>query len=122
MNSYKDLIVWKKSVELVIQLYDYIQAFPKNESYVLSDQMRRAAISIPSNIAEGYERKTTTEYVHFLLIARGSKAELETQLYICNQLKIGDVEKNALLQSICEEIGKMLNSMIRSLNNKSSKS
>ena len=122
MNSYKDLIVWKKSVELVIQLYDYIQAFPKNESYVLSDQMRRAAISIPSNIAEGYERKTTIEYVHFLLIARGSKAELETQLYICNQLKIGDVEKNALLQSICEEIGKMLNSMIRSLNNKSSKS
>ena len=88
MNSYKDLIVWKKSVDMVVQLYDYIQGFPKNESYALSDQMRRAAISIPSNIAEGYERSTTAEYIRFLMIARGSKAELETQLHICNQLKM----------------------------------
>ncbi len=116
MHSYKDLIVWKKSVELVMQLYDYIQAFPKNESYVLSDQMRRAVVSIPSNIAEGYERMTTAEYIRFLSIARGSKAELETQLHICNQLKLGNMEKNVVLQSSCEEIGKMLNSMVYTLN------
>ncbi|MBO7550922.1 MAG: four helix bundle protein [Fibrobacter sp.] len=118
MHSYKDLIVWKKSVELVMQLYDYIQAFPKNESYVLSDQMRRAVVSIPSNIAEGYERMTTAEYIRFLSIARGSKAELETQLHICNQLKLGNMEKNVVLQSSCEEIGKMLNSMVYTLNSK----
>ena len=118
MQSYKDLIVWKKAVDLVIKLYDYIQDFPKNESHALSDQMRRAAISIPSNIAEGHERKTTAEYIRFLLIARGSKAELETQLYICNQLKIGNKNKNIFLQSLCEEIGKMLNTMIQSLNRK----
>ncbi|WP_297944960.1 four helix bundle protein [uncultured Fibrobacter sp.] len=118
MHSYKDLIVWKKSVELVMQLYDYIQAFPKNESYVLSDQMRRAVVSIPSNIAEGYERMTTAEYIRFLSIARGSKAELETQLHICNQLKLGDMEKNVVLQSNCKEIGKMLNSMVYTLNSK----
>ena len=118
MNSYKDLIVWKKSVDMVVQLYDYISDFPKNESYALSDQMRRAAISIPSNIAEGYERSTTAEYIRFLMIARGSKAELETQLHICNQLKMGGEEKNSVLQSNCEEIGKMLNSLISSLNRK----
>lgn len=118
MHSYKDLIVWKKSVELVMQLYDYIQAFPKNESYVLSDQMRRAVVSIPSNIAEGYERMTTAEYIRFLSIARGSKAELETQLHICNQLKLGDMEKNVVLQSNCKEIGKMLNSIVYTLNSK----
>ena len=118
MHSYKDLIVWKKSVELVMQLYDYIQAFPKNESYVLSDQMRRAVVSIPSNIAEGFERMTTAEYIRFLSIARGSKAELETQLHICNQLKLGDMEKNVVLQSNCKEIGKMLNSMVYTLNSK----
>ena len=118
MNSYKDLIVWKKSVDMVVQLYDYIQGFPKNESYALSDQMRRAAISIPSNIAEGYERSTTAEYIRFLMIARGSKAELETQLHICNQLKMEKKKKNSVLQSNCEEIGKMLNSLISSLNRK----
>ncbi|MBQ3715784.1 MAG: four helix bundle protein [Fibrobacter sp.] len=118
MHSYKDLIVWKKSVKLVMQVYDYIQAFPKNESYVLSDQMRRAVVSIPSNIAEGYERMTTAEYIRFLSIARGSKAELETQLHICNQLKLGNMEKNVVLQSSCEEIGKMLNSMVYTLNSK----
>ena len=118
MHNYKDLIVWKKSVKLVMQVYDYIQAFPKNESYVLSDQMRRAVVSIPSNIAEGYERMTTAEYIRFLSIARGSKAELETQLHICNQLKLGNMEKNVVLQSSCEEIGKMLNSMVYTLNSK----
>ena len=118
MHSYKDLIVWKKSVKLVMQVYDYIQVFPKNESYVLSDQMRRAVVSIPSNIAEGYERMTTAEYIRFLSIARGSKAELETQLHICNQLKLGNMEKNVVLQSSCEEIGKMLNSMVYTLNSK----
>ncbi|WP_295678936.1 four helix bundle protein [uncultured Fibrobacter sp.] len=118
MHSYKDLIVWKKSVKLVMQVYDYIQAFPKNESYVLSDQMRRAVVSIPSNIAEGYERMTTAEYIRFLSIARGSKAELETQLHICNQLKLGNMEKNVVLQSNCKEIGKMLNSMVYTLSSK----
>ncbi len=80
--------------------------------------MRRAVVSIPSNIAEGYERMTTAEYIRFLSIARGSKAELETQLHICNQLKLGNMEKNVVLQSNCKEIGKMLNSMVYTLSSK----
>ena len=118
MTNYQDLIVWKKSMELTEKVYKLIRFLPKEEMYALSDQMRRAVVSIPSNIAEGYERMTTAEYIRFLSIARGSKAELETQLYICNQLKLGDMEKNVVLQSNCEEIGKMLNSMVYTLNNK----
>ena len=82
MNSYQDLEVWKKSIDFVEQIYRLVKQLPKEETYALSDQMRRAAVSIPSNIAEGANRKTTKEYIQFLYIALGSAAELETQLII----------------------------------------
>lgn len=112
VKSYKDLIVWQKAIQLVLAVYALVRDLPKSEQYGLSDQMRRAAVSIPSNIAEGVERKTTSEYVHFLMIARGSKAELETQVYICKLLNFGKEEKIGEIESLCGEVGKMLNSMI----------
>lgn len=92
---YQDLLVWQKSMELVKQVYILVEELPKKENYVLSDQMRRAAISIPSNIAEGSGRSSRSEYKRFLEIARGSQYELQTQLQICvmlNYLKKDDLE------------------------------
>lgn len=112
---YKDLIVWKKSMELVKEIYMLTKKLPKEETYSLSDQMRRAAVSIPSNIAEGNGRKTDSEYAHFLNISRGSECELETQLHICIMLNYLTEEetKNAFL--LLSEIGKMLNTLINKL-------
>ncbi len=113
---YQDLLVWQKSMELVKQVYILVEELPKKENYVLSDQMRRAAISIPSNIAEGSGRSSRSEYKRFLEIARGSQYELQTQLQICvmlNYFKKDDLENIFLLIS---EIGKMLNSIIKKLN------
>ena len=112
MNGYKDLIVWHKSMDLVDEIYKLVKKLPKEEIYGLSDQMRRAAVSIPSNIAEGYERNSVKEVVNFFTIARSSRAELETQLYICirqNYLKREETEYAFIL---CNEIAKMLNSFI----------
>lgn len=118
MNSYQDLIVWQKSMDLVIETYRIIKLLPKSEMYVLSDQMRRAAISIPSNIAEGFGRHASRDYSRFLSIARGSKYELETQLRIC--VKIGYIEHKEIVTALklCDEIGKMLNSLIATLSQK----
>lgn len=112
---YKELTVWKKSMELVKEIYTLTKKLPKEEMYGLSDQMRRAAVSIPSNIAEGNGRKTDVEYARFLNISRGSECELETQLYICvmlNYLTENETEKAFELLS---EIGKMLNTLITKL-------
>jgi len=114
---YKELIVWKKSMELVKEIYTLTKNLPKEETYGLCDQMRRAAVSIPSNIAEGNGRKTDIEYARFLNISRGSECELETQLYICIMLNyLTETEtKNAF--SLLSEIGKMLNTLINKLTN-----
>ncbi|MBR5307439.1 MAG: four helix bundle protein [Clostridia bacterium] len=109
--TYKDLKVWEKSMELVSEIYRLVKLLPKEEHYVLSDQMRRAAISIPSNIAEGYERYHTKEYLRFLMIARGSKAELETQLLICEKLNLLPPQQTTVALSLCDEIGRMLNAI-----------
>ena len=112
VKDYKDLIVWQKSMDLLVEVYRLVKKLPKEETYVLSDQMRRAAISIPSNIAEGKNRSSSKDYIRFLFIARGSRAELETQLLACvrlNYLEETDVE-NALNLSV--EIGKILSAMI----------
>ena len=84
---YKELIVWQKAMELVKEVYSLTKKLPKEETYALSDQMRRAVVSIPSNIAEGYGRKSKIEYIRFLDIARGSQYELETQIQICIMLE-----------------------------------
>lgn len=112
MNSYKDLIVWQKSIELTVNIYRVTDKFPKNELYGLTSQIRRATVAIPSNIAEGQKRGHKTEYIQFLRIAFGSGAELETQLII--GYKIGYLDKTDFekLNSLLEEVMKMLNKLI----------
>ena len=86
MRTHKELLVWQKSMLLVEEVYRLVKMLPKEETYALSDQMRRAAISIPSNIAEGNARNSPKEFQQFLYISLGSAAELETQLLICQRL------------------------------------
>ncbi len=119
MESYRDLKVWQRSMDLVIEVYKLAKILPKTEQYALADQLRRAVVSIPSNIAEGYGRNATKEYIHFLNIARGSKNEVETQLLIC--VKLGYISDSAIepVMQICYEIGKMLTAMIKKLTPKS---
>ena len=111
VKSYRDLIVWQKSMELVERVYRMTNAFPTNELYGLSSQVRRAAVSIPSNIAEGQARKSTAEFLNFLSIAQGSRAEVETQTLIAQRL--GYVTENQIteIMSLLEEISKMLNTL-----------
>jgi len=117
MGDYKDLKVWKESMELVEDIYKLVRVLPKEENYVLADQMRRAAVSIPSNIAEGQNRNTSKEFVQFLYISLGSASELETQLIICQRLGYSDpVAKN--LEIKITSIRKMLNALIKSIKQK----
>jgi len=105
------LTVWKKSMHLVTEIYSLTSKFPKEEIYGLTSQVRRAAISVPSNIAEGAARQTKKEFSHFLYIALGSLAEVETQLLIANNLGyISEVQLGSLV-----EIRKMLNGLIYKL-------
>ena len=115
MSDYKDLIVWQKSMDLVEEIYILTSNFPEGEKFSLSNQMRRAAISVPSNIAEGNGRCSNKDYVHFLSIARGSKAELETQLNISLRLKYLTSDQTEKAFILCEEIGRKLNSLITKL-------
>jgi four helix bundle protein len=115
VKSYKDLEVWKKSIELVKQLYLTTENFPTKELYGLTSQMRRAAISIPSNIAEGKARQYSLEFVRFLYVALGSCAELETQLIIAMDLGYArEKTVNAILESL-DHIGKMLTKLIKTI-------
>jgi len=113
MESFRELIVWQRSLKLVRSVYEVTRGFPKEEIFGLKMQIRRCATSIPSNIAEGYGRQHTSEYVRFLQIARGSLFELVTQLEIALSLSyILDISN---LEKECDEIAKMLNSLIRKL-------
>ncbi len=114
MKTHKDLIVWNKSMELVIATYKLSSKFPDEEKFGLTSQMRRAAVSVPSNIAEGAARNSTKEYIRFLYIALGSLSELETQFLISNRLEY----INDLLEDVITEIRKMLLSLIKSLKQK----
>ncbi len=114
-NSYKDLRVWQKSIELVTEIYKLTEKFPKSEIYGLSRQMQRAAVAIPSNIAEGQKRGHSKEFLQFLYISYGSGAELETQLEICKRLpKLKNLEYDKAEQ-LLSEVMKMLNVLISSL-------
>ena len=112
VNGYKDLIVWQKAIDLSLEVYRLVKLLPKIETYGLADQMRRAAVSIPSNIAEGKGRNSAREFVHFLSIARGSQKELETQIYLCTRLEYFTEEDASTAFNLCEEVGKMLNALI----------
>ena len=115
MKNYKELIFWQKSMDLAAEIYKLVKLLPKEETYALSDQMRRAVVSIPSNIAEGQGRGSTREYIQFLNIARGSCFELDTQLRIC--INIGYfTEKNTETDfELLMEVSKMLTSTINTL-------
>lgn len=111
IKSYKDLIVWRKSIELVKEIYILTRKFPESELYIMVSQMRRAVIRIPSTIAEGYGRKSSKEYGQFFSIAYGSALELETQLIISKDLKFAKPEDFTKAESLLLEVSKMLNSM-----------
>lgn len=115
MKTYKDLIVWQKSVQLVIQVYELTQKFPKEEIYGLVSQINRSAVSIASNIAEGRMRGGNLEFKRFLLIAFASGAELETQIFIAKKLpKTKNLDYNVVEASLLE-VMKMLNKLISQL-------
>lgn len=109
-KTFKDLIVWRKSYQLVLEVYRLTKGFPKEEIYGLVQQMRRAAVSIPSNIAEGYGRQFNKEYRQFLAIAYGSRCELETHYLL--SIDLGYVQKNLTLEGLLDEVGKMLYRML----------
>ena len=116
LKSYKELIVWQKSIELVKELYGITAQFPREETYGLGIQMRRAAVSIPSNIAEGYKRRGKAEFLQFLSIAEASSAELETQMIIARGLYPTLPYKTA--EQFLSEVQKILVVFIRKLNAK----
>ena len=118
LKNYRDLKVWQKSYRLCLDLYRITKKFPKEEIYGLTSQIRRAAVSIPSNIAEGYGRKTTADYLRFLYIAYGSICELETQLLLSSDLNYVNKENLKALRDDTEEVERMLKALIKSLENK----
>jgi four helix bundle protein len=115
IESYRDLILWQRAMQVCIAIYRLTATFPREEIYGLSNQLRRAGVSVPSNIAEGYGRLTREQYKHFLGIARGSNLELQTQLAIAGQLGFAGIEQTQQVEALSFEVGKMLTSMIRKL-------
>lgn len=115
INSYKDLIVWQKALKLPFLLYDVTKSFPKEETYGLVSQMRRAAVSIPSNVAEGKRRGTRRDYARFIQIALGSGAELETQLEIARYTVYISESDYYQISNELTEVMKMLNALLTSL-------
>lgn len=115
IESYKDLDVWQVAMTLAQESYLLTARFPKDEIYGMSAQIRRAAVSIPANIAEGYGRDQTGSFMQFLRIAQGSARELETHLILAERVRLVDQEAVAPLQERCERVSKMLRALIRSL-------
>jgi len=116
IKSFMDLKIWQKGIYLVEQVYAVSRNFPKEEMYGLKSQLRRSAVSIPSNIAEGFARLHNREYRNFLYISLGSCAELTTQIIIASRLKYIDKTKADTLLNEIEEISKMTMSLIKKLN------
>ena len=115
-SDYKELQVWQKAMDLVVEIYKISKLLPKEETYGISDQIRRAAVSIPSNIAEGQSRNSAKEFIQFLSIARSSLAELETQLLICTKVNMLSEDNIAEAQNITTEVGKMIKGLMNKLN------
>ena len=115
IRSYKDLIVYQKAYALCIDVYAGTKEYPRNEEFGLVSQVRRAAVSIPSNIAEGYRRKNKKDYIHFLRIALGSLAEVETQVSLSIDMNFMKKEIGEAILKKAESIGQMLYKLIASL-------
>ena len=118
LKHFKELKVWRKSYELSLKLYKLTSTFPKEERFGLTSQIRRSAVSIPSNTAEGYGRKTTADYVRMLYIAYGSICELETQILLSGDLGFISIEELGLAKQNIAEVERMLMGLIRSLERK----
>jgi four helix bundle protein len=114
-RSYKDLVAWQKAMELVTATYRSTAGFPKEEQFGLTSQLRRAAVSIPSNIAEGQGRLSEKEFRYFLGQARGSLMEVETQLQIAQNLGYIEAAKTLELLKMCAEVGRILNGLLASI-------
>ena len=115
VKSYRDLEVWQESMRTVQLVYQLTRSFPKEELYGLTSQVRRAAVSIPANISEGQARRSRKEFQHHLSIARGSLAELETELQIATQLQYVKREELVPVWESCQKTGMILNGLLRSL-------
>ena|SRR5579863_3943054 len=117
-ESFKNLIVWQRAIELTVEIYTFTSSFPDSERFGLTNQLRRAAVSIPSNIAEGYGRASRGEYIQFLGHARGSSYEIETQLTIARKLGLGNEKRLPKIEGICDEMSRMLTAMALGLRQK----
>ena len=117
IKTHKDLIVWQKSVDFVTDIYKFTRSLPDEEKFGIISQLRRAAVSIPANIAEGAARHSRKEYIQFLYVSLGSTSEIETLLIIVRNLEFSDADQLKLLQGKCDEIKKMPTSLIKSMNN-----
>lgn len=121
IKTYRDLLVWQKSMALVTEIYRLLKSFPKDETYGLASQIRRCAVSVPSNIAEGYGRNSTNDYIRFLYIATASLYELQTQIEIALNLQyLSKTDFDKLYES-SREIERMLSSLTGKLNDKRNK-
>jgi four helix bundle protein len=118
LKNYKELKVWQSSYQLCLDIYKITKGFPKEERYGMTSQIRRAALSIPCNIAEGYGRKTTPDYIRSLYIAYGSNCELETQILLSGDLGYMKAEELKKLQADIGGLDRMLKALIKSLENK----
>jgi four helix bundle protein len=115
VKRYDELIAWQKAMDLVEAVYTSTACFPKEEVYGLTQQIRRSAVSIPSNIAEGQGRRSTAEFLHHLSIAHGSLRELETQVLIATRLKLLKDNRREELLEMCAEVGRLINGLYNSL-------
>jgi four helix bundle protein len=118
LKNYRELKVWQRSYQLCLEIYKITKRFPNEERYGLTSQTRRAAVSVPSNTAEGYGRKTTPEYIRFLYIAYGSNCEMETQILLSGDLGYIETGKLEILQQGIGEVERMLKGLIKSLERK----
>ena len=118
MQGYKDLLVWQKAMDLVVAIYRVTQSFPRTETYGLANQMQRAAVSVPSNIAEGHGLKQTQAYLRHIAAIASSLAELETQLEVSDRLGYVSSEEKSIVAGQANEVGRMLTGLRRSLQSK----
>ncbi|MGZ5431779.1 MAG: four helix bundle protein [Thermoanaerobaculia bacterium] len=112
-SNYRDLVVWQKARKLAVEVYRVTQRFPRTEMFGMTQQMRRAAVSIPSNIAEGHGRRTSKDILHFLRIARGSLFEIETQILIATDLDYIEANRSEALARHALDVIRLLNGLIR---------
>jgi four helix bundle protein len=120
VRQYQDLVVWQKALDLVLRVYEISECFPQKELFGLTNQLRRAAVSIPSNIAEGQGRLTTKDFMRYLSIARGSLQEVETQVLIASRLKYIAESASAELLEKTAETGRLMTGLLRSLSRRMS--